>query len=107
MTNVFSDLAKHFGGQVATAIALGVTQGTVSGWIRGVHGCSADVALIAERKTGGKFLAQQLRPSLAEAPPTLNANLRDTSTVDQSCEPAVNSSSSRDGSKLDPPEALE
>lgn len=90
MTNIFSDLAKHFGGQVATASALGVTQGTVSGWIRGVHGCSADVALIAERKTGGKFLAQQLRPSLAEVPPTLNANVRPNSLPDQSVEGAVN-----------------
>jgi len=95
MTNIFSDLAKHFGGQVATASALGVTQGTVSGWIRGIHGCSADVALIAERKTDGKFLAQQLRPSLAEVPPTLDTNVRQISPPGQSADGAVNPSSTQ------------
>ena len=93
MTNVFSDLAKFFGGQVATASALGVTQGTVSGWIRGIHGCSADVALLAERKTGGKFLAKQLRPSLAEVSPTLDVNVRPIAPAHQPADGAVNPSS--------------
>ncbi|MBV4480029.1 transcriptional regulator [Pseudomonas khavaziana] len=76
MTNVFGELATFYGGQVAMAKALGVTQGTVSGWVRGIHGCSAEIAFLIERMTEGKFLASQLRPSLANASPTLNANVR-------------------------------
>lgn len=93
MANVFEDLTAFFGGQVRLAKALGVTQGTVSGWVREVHGCSAEIAFLIERTTGGKFLASQLRPSLASASPTLNQTIRLTPSNGQSPESAVNPSS--------------
>lgn len=65
MNNAFQRLVEHFGSQLRTASALNVKQGSVSGWIRGVHGCSAEVAIRAEMLTGGKVLASELRPSLA------------------------------------------
>ena len=65
MNTNFKKLVEHFGSQAATADALDVKQGTVSGWVRGLHGCSAEVALKAERLTSGKILARDLRPSLA------------------------------------------
>lgn len=65
MTNHFVTLVKHFGSQAATAAALGVKQGTVSGWVRGLHGCTAEVALKAEYVTGGAIKASDLRPSLS------------------------------------------
>ncbi|WP_082060961.1 YdaS family helix-turn-helix protein [Pseudomonas abietaniphila] len=93
MTNIFSSLVDFFGGQVSTAKALGVTQGTVSGWTRGVHGCSADVALLAQLKTAGRFTAAQLRPSLADSLPTLDQTLTQSDEDDQSANTAVISSS--------------
>lgn len=64
MSHAFKRLVEHFGSQSETAVALSVKQGSVSGWIRGVHGCSAEVALRAEILTKGKILARDLRPSL-------------------------------------------
>ncbi|MBA6066379.1 transcriptional regulator [Pseudomonas mosselii] len=93
MTQIFKDLVLFFGGQVATAKALGVTQGTVSGWVRGVHGCSADMALVIQVKTKGRFTAAQFRPSLAASLPTLEINLPATSHHLQTNESAVNPSS--------------
>jgi DNA-binding transcriptional regulator YdaS (Cro superfamily) len=61
----FKKLVEHFGSQAATAAALNVKQGSVSGWVRGLHGCSAEVALRAEVLTEGKILARDLRPSLS------------------------------------------
>lgn len=60
----FDELVKHFGSQQATAKALGVKQGTVSGWVRGLHGCTAEVAMRAEIETGGAIKARDLRPSI-------------------------------------------
>ena len=97
MANVFGELTTFFGGQVAMAKALGVTQGTVSGWVRGVHGCSAEIAFLIERTTGGKFLASRLRPSLASASPTLNQTICLNSSDVQSTDDAVNPSSVRQG----------
>lgn len=62
--NIYEKLATHFGGQVKTAAALGVEQGTVSGWVRGKHGMSPIAALKAEQATGGIFKASDLCPSL-------------------------------------------
>lgn len=64
----FKKLVEHFGSQSATAAALDVKQGSVSGWVRGIHGCSAEVALRAERLTNGEIRAVELRPSLSSAP---------------------------------------
>jgi DNA-binding transcriptional regulator YdaS (Cro superfamily) len=66
MNTNFKKLVEHFGSQSATATALNVKQGSVSGWVRGLHGCSAEVALRAEIVTGGKILARDLRPSLPD-----------------------------------------
>lgn len=93
MNVIFNDLVKFFGGQVATAKALGVTQGTVSGWVRGVHGCSADMALIIQAKTHGRFAASCIRPSLAESLPTLEQKVAARSDHAQPNESAVNLSS--------------
>lgn len=62
--NIYEKLVKHFDGQVKTAAALGVEQGTVSGWVRGKHGMNPITALKAEQATGGLFKAADLCPSL-------------------------------------------
>ena len=93
MSAIFKELVAFFGGQIRTGAALGVSQGTVSGWVRGVHGCSAEVAILAEEKTAGIFKACQLRTSLTKASPTLNTNLRSISSADQSGNPSVQPSS--------------
>jgi DNA-binding transcriptional regulator YdaS (Cro superfamily) len=67
MNITFEKLIAHFGSQSATAAALKVKQGSVSGWVRGLHGCSAEVALRAEFLTDGKIKASDLRPSLLQA----------------------------------------
>lgn len=66
MTNSFEKLVEHFGSQTATAAALGVKQGTVSGWVRGLHGCAAEVAMRAEIITNGAIKARDLRPSIPQ-----------------------------------------
>lgn len=93
MNAIFKELVDYFGGQVSTASALGVSQGTVSGWVRGVHGCSAEVAILAQEKTAGAFMAHQLRRSLIKSAPTLNVNLRPNPAADQSAETAGQTSS--------------
>ncbi|MDQ3203067.1 MAG: helix-turn-helix domain-containing protein [Pseudomonadota bacterium] len=66
MKNPFEKLVEHFGSQNATAVALGVKQGTVSGWVRGLHGCAAEVAMRAEIITSGAIKARDLRPSIPQ-----------------------------------------
>ena len=68
MNTIFKKLVDHFGSQAATAKALEVKQGSVSGWVRGLHGCSAEVAFRAERMTEGAIRACDLRPSLLPGP---------------------------------------
>lgn len=67
MNESLKNLVAHFGSQEEAAVALKVKQGTVSGWVRGIHGCSAEVAFRAERVTNGLFKAVDLRPSLLQA----------------------------------------
>jgi len=64
MKSPIQRLIDHFGSQQATAAALGVKQGTVSGWSRSVHGVSAEVAIRAEIVTRGVIKAVELRPTL-------------------------------------------
>lgn len=64
---IFEQLVSHFGSQVKAAEALGVKQGTVSGWVSGKHGMSAVTALRAERVTQGEFKATDLCPELKGA----------------------------------------
>ncbi|KPA87316.1 DNA-binding transcriptional regulator Cro [Pseudomonas asplenii] len=66
MNKHFDALVKHFGSQQATAEALGVKQGTVSGWVRGLHGCTAEIAIKAEIATKGAIKARDLRPSIPQ-----------------------------------------
>lgn len=66
MNDSLKKLVEHFESQQAAAKALNVKQGTVSGWVRGIHGCSAETALLAERVTNGLFKAVDLRPSLSQ-----------------------------------------
>lgn len=64
---IFEKLVSHFGNQVKAAEALGVKQGTVSGWVSGKHGMSAVTAIRAERVTQGAFKAEELCPDLEGA----------------------------------------
>ena len=76
MSDVFKKLVKHFKTQEATAVALGVKQGSVSGWVRGLHGCSALVALRAERMTNGAIKAKELCPELEDSEERLIATTK-------------------------------
>jgi DNA-binding transcriptional regulator YdaS (Cro superfamily) len=64
--SIIQQLIEHFGGQVKTAVTLGVKQPTVSGWLRCDHGMSAVTALKAEKLTGGQFKAVDLCPKLID-----------------------------------------
>ncbi|MBT2773820.1 helix-turn-helix domain-containing protein [Halomonas sp. ISL-60] len=64
MDPLFNRLVNHFETQTKAAVALGVDQTTVSGWVRGKHGMSPAVALRAEKITGGQFKAADLCPSV-------------------------------------------
>lgn len=64
METPIEKLIKHFGNQQKTAEALGVKQGTVSGWATGRHGVSEVHALVAERLTDGAIKAVDLCPRL-------------------------------------------
>ena len=59
-------LIRFFGGQVKTAEALGVKQGSVNGWVNARHGLSPINAQKAERLTKGEVKAVELCPELAE-----------------------------------------
>jgi len=54
-------LVEHFGGQTATARALGLrSQGTVGDWISGRNNMSALTAMQAEMSSGRQFMAWEL-----------------------------------------------
>lgn len=89
MTEVYRALVAHFGGQEPTAFALEVNQSTVSGWVRGKHAMSAETALLAQARTGGVFLATELRPSLGKAALTLSTNLPPRTTAHHTGTPSV------------------
>lgn len=65
MTTPVERLIKFFGTQEKTAHALGVKQGTVSGWATGRHGVSEVHALMAEKLTKGAIKAVELCPRLS------------------------------------------
>ncbi|NMX88282.1 helix-turn-helix domain-containing protein [Pseudomonas sp. WS 5010] len=98
MSDIYQRLVLYFQTQERTAEQLLVNQSTVSGWVRGKHAMSAETAFLAQKKTGGLFLAKDLRPSLAEAPPTLNQIMPQISTADQSGKPSVHPSSTTQAS---------
>lgn len=53
-------LVDHFGGQTKTAVALGVSQASVSYWATGVNRMSAQKAFLAEELTNGAITAREL-----------------------------------------------
>lgn len=64
--NTYKALVKHLKNQATAAQLLDVKQGTVSGWVRGVHGMSAETALKAQVVTNGAFKASDLCPRLKD-----------------------------------------
>ncbi|MFP3577934.1 Cro/CI family transcriptional regulator, partial [Brevibacillus sp. SIMBA_040] len=74
--SVVMRLIKHFGTQVDVALAVGVDQTTVSGWLRGKHAISFESAVRIQIATAGAFQAVELCPAISQLSPTLNANLR-------------------------------
>lgn len=66
MSTTVQGLVSHFGDQVKTAKALGVTQSAVSQWISGASRMSALVAVRAEAATGGAFKAIDLCPAISQ-----------------------------------------
>lgn len=67
MDTPISRLISFFGTQEKTAQALGVKQGSVSGWAIGRHGISELHAIRAEKATGGAIKASDLCPRLKDA----------------------------------------
>lgn len=92
---IFQDLVGHFKGQGPTAIELGVSQATVSGWCRGRHGMSPHVAVLVEKKTFGRFRRELLCPGFPwpERPATLDETLSPKTDSGECADHAVNSSS--------------
>ncbi|MBX7274590.1 helix-turn-helix domain-containing protein [Pseudomonas sp. ERGC3:05] len=89
--DAMTSAAKAAGSQTALAKALGCTPQNVQ-WMCSTGSVPSKHVLKIEAVTG--ISRHQLRPDLyPEAAPTLNANLRHPRTLDQSGEPAVNSSS--------------
>lgn len=66
MQTIYQNLVEHFGGQVATAKALSVSQANISGYVAGRWNMSERVAIRAEKATNGKFKAVDLCPLLKE-----------------------------------------
>ena len=52
------------GGRTETKEAIGVSQPTVSNWLRGVHGVAAAHAIRIERATNGAVTRYELRPDV-------------------------------------------
>lgn len=59
-------LINFFGSQVKAGSALGVKQGTITGWLNNKHGISPFNAQKAEILTGGTIKASELCPKLLE-----------------------------------------
>lgn len=66
MGTIYQNLVEHFGGQVAAAKALNVSQSNISGCTSGRWSMSAKVAIKAEKATNGEFKAVDLCPALKE-----------------------------------------
>lgn len=66
MKEVLLELVAEYGSQEKLARAIGVKQGTITGWIHGKHGINELNALRIEKMTNGKVKAIDLCPRLAE-----------------------------------------
>lgn len=62
LKDLYKKVVDHFGSQTLTAKALGLEQPSVNAWLKGKTKMSINSALIAERKTMGKFKAIDLSP---------------------------------------------
>ncbi len=60
------ELIQQFGGQIKLGKKVGVSQGTITGWLNQKHGISGTNAMKIEKLTNGKFRAIDLCPRLAE-----------------------------------------
>lgn len=65
-SQLIQNLIAEFGNQTKLAKAVGVEQGTVTGWLYQKHGVNELNALKIEKITEGKFRAVDLCPRLAE-----------------------------------------
>ncbi|OTG81524.1 YdaS family helix-turn-helix protein [Acinetobacter sp. ANC 4648] len=63
LKNKFNLVIDYFGNQKKTAEGLGITQPSVN-YILSTGNISVEIALRIQKKTNGKFLALDLRPSL-------------------------------------------
>lgn len=66
MKKVLLELIAEYGSQEKLARAIGVKQGTITGWIHGKHGINELNASRIEKITNGKVKAIDLCPRLAE-----------------------------------------
>ncbi|MCE0756528.1 MULTISPECIES: Cro/CI family transcriptional regulator [Pseudomonas] len=86
-------LINHFGTQQKAAVALGVDQTTISGWLRGKHSISPANALRIQIATSGAIQAADVCSVLADLAPTLKQMVPANSHQRNSTEAAVNPSS--------------
>ncbi|HDS1779693.1 TPA: helix-turn-helix domain-containing protein [Pseudomonas putida] len=86
-------LISHYGTQQKAALALGVDQTTISGWLRGKHSISPANALRVQVATRGAIQAAELCSVLADLSPTLEQTIQATSHQHSSPGVAVNPSS--------------
>ncbi|WP_082422847.1 Cro/CI family transcriptional regulator [Pseudomonas sp. NBRC 111131] len=86
-------LISHFGTQQKAALALGVDQTTISGWLRGKHSISPANALRVQVATRGAIQAAELCSVLAHLSPTLDQTIPATCHQHQSAVGAVHPSS--------------
>lgn len=66
MKKILLELIAEYGSQEKLARAIGVKQGTITGWIHGKHGINELNALRIEKMTNGRVRAIDLCPRLAE-----------------------------------------
>lgn len=66
MKDILLKLIAEHGSQEKFARAIGVKQGTVTGWLHGKHGINEINALRIEKITNGEIKAVDLCPRLAE-----------------------------------------
>lgn len=88
-------LVSHFGTQQKAALALGVDQTTISGWLRGKHSISPANALRVQVATLGAIQAEELCSVLADLFPTLSQTIPANVAQHSSTVVAVNPSSTQ------------
>ena len=62
MQHIYRQMVDHFGGQAATARALGVYQSNVHAWVNGVMHMGPAAAARAEKASNGTFRRRDLCP---------------------------------------------